>query len=385
MKLSRKYLLGILAVLAAVSLPLSLYTTTIDAAALTSLQDTLGDSRPSVDADHEIQFVTSSGVAVDETVTLTLDDSGDAFDLTSLDYSDMDLAVDTDGTPGDCSGTLTDETLAATATASDWGVNVNTTTDVITFTAPSSGTPVAAASCVVIEIGENADGGGANESINNPGSAAIYDIDVAGTFGDTGTAKVVVVDTITASVTVDETLTFTVAGVNSGSCTDGDITTTATTIPFGSVNSDTFYDGCQSLTVSTNSSSGYTVTISESDQLTSGASDVIADGSCDGTCSETSAAAWATGTNNGFGYCLQDISGTDANSDWSSNQCDDGTPFYKIFPELDTDTPDAQSIMSNAGSVSGSNIHVGYRVTVGGSQESGTYTNNVILVATPKY
>jgi hypothetical protein len=355
------------------------------AAALTDVTDIIDDSRPTNDTSHEMYFVTDSGVGTSETITLTFDDSGDAFDLSSVAFGDVDIAEDDDGA---CDGAWSDKTLAATATASDWGVNVDTGTDVITLTAPSSGTPITAGRCVQIEIGTNASGG--TNEINNP-SAGVYDIDIAGTFGDTGTMKVVVIATITAQVTVDETLTFTITGQAPGDCVDystagTEITTTAASVNFGSPAANAFIDGCQELDIDTNAAGGYTVTVQESDQLTYSGTP-IPDGNCDGGCAEDTEAAWATNSNNGFGYCMDDFTGdgsATADAGWGTNGCGDGTTNFKIFAEKDVDSPDIETIMSSAGSTNDVS-DIGYRLTVGGTQAAGVYTNNIIFVATPTY
>ena len=365
------------------------YPTVANADALSSLEDTLEDSRPSNDSNHTIQFVTPTGVESNtDTITLTFDAAAQLFNLTGVNDTDIDLGVDNDGV---CDGPFTDKTLAAAAGASVWGVNVNTTSDVITFTAPTNAGAgeITAGRCVQIEIGTNAVGGGANDRINNPGSANYYNLDIAGTFegGDISSTILVIIATITAEVTVDETLTFTVTGLNGTSCdfggAAGDITTTSTSIPFASPSANTFIDGCQDLDISTNATDGYLVTVRESDQLQSPATDTIADGTCDSTCSETSNGTWATASNNGLGYCLHDQTG--APSGWAANeQCNDTTPEFKIFPSLgDSEAP--ETIMSETGSVSGDSVYIGYRLTVSGTQVAGVYSNNIIFVATPTY
>lgn len=374
-------------------LPLGVSRKLVHADGLSKVKDVIDDSRPSNDTSHEIYFVATNGVAISETIIFEFDVSGTAFDLTGIDFADIDLAEDNDNV---CDGTWTEKTLAGTATASDWGVAVNTTTDIITFTAPSSGTPITANRCVQIEIGDNATGGTGNDEINNPSSANYYDILISGTIGnnDTGRAKIVVIDTLTARVTVSETLSFTVGAVDLATCDDrpGDnvhevATTGGTLVDFGSVNTEEFYDACHLLTIGTNAANGYSVTVKESDQLTYGGS-TIADGVCDSTCTESSEGTWATSANNGFGYCLDDLTGDGgATADASMAQCDDVTaPEYKIFAEHDVDTPDEQTIMLSAGSLTANDTtHLGYRISIPGSQAAGTYQNNMILVATPTY
>lgn len=367
----------------------------IQADATYTTSDTIDDSRPSNDTSHEIYFVTPSGVeSSTDTITLEFDDGGTNFDLTSVDDSDMDLAFDADD--DQCDGSWTELTLGAAAGAGVWGINVNTSTDIITITAPTDAGAgeIPTDRCVQIEIGDNATGGTGNEEINNPSSAAIYDIIIDGTFGDDGLAKVVVIDTLTAQVTVSETLSFVIAGVNLATCDDrpGDnvnevATTVGTSVDFGSVTTEEFYDACHSLTIGTNASGGYLVTVKESDQLTFGGS-TIADGTCEGACDETTGAVWDTSSFNGFGYCLDDITGDGgATADAGFDQCDHATtPEYKIFPEHDQDTPDEEDIMESAGALSTNDeTHLGYRISVDGSQAAGTYQNNIILVATPTY
>lgn len=351
---------------------------------LTKVEDEIEDSRPSVDANHTIMFVTPSGVQVDETITLTFDNAGHLFNLTSVDYTDMDIAEDGDNL---CNGAWTDKTLAENATTTAWGVNVNTTTDVITLTAPSTGIPITADRCVQIEIGTNATSGvGGDQRINNPGSANYYDMDIAGSFDDIGSTLIVVIATITAEVTVVETLTFTVGGLANTVCDfgggQGDITTTATSIPFATPTVETFVDGCQSLTITTNAVSGYAVTVRESDQLAASGTP-LADGTCDGSCSETVNDLWADPAYNGFAYCLHDQTG--APSGWASGeQCNDTTPEFKIFPSLG-DSEAAETVMSESAGVTADAVYVGYRLSVSGDQAAGVYNNNIIFVATPTY
>lgn len=368
-------------------LPFGMLPGRSSAASISSYSDTIDDSRPSNDTSHEIYFVTPTGVeSSTDTITLTFP-SG--FDLTSVDFGDMDLAEDNDG---GCDGGWTEKTLAATPNTDVWGAAI--AGQVITFTAPSNAASgeIDAGFCVQIEIGDNATGGATNEEINNHSTGAVYDISVGGTFGDTGTMKIVVIATITAQVTVDETLTFTVTAQTPAQCADYDdtpgteITTTAVLIDFGTPAANAFIDGCQELDIDTNASNGYSVTVQESDQLASGG-DTIPDGTCDGACSEITENQWATATNNGLGYCMEDVTGngaTTADGGWGTNGCDATDTYFKIFPEKDIDATDIETIMSSASEVNDV-ADIGYRLTIPGTQPAGVYTNNIIFVATPNY
>ena len=195
-------------------------------------------------------------------------------------------------------------------------------------------------------------------------------------------AKVSILDHTVVDVTIDETLTFTVSGQTTGQCnTTAQTNTTATSVSYGSVNANQFYQGCQELLVTTNASDGYSVTVQQDGALTSAATDTIAAGNCDGACSVGGDAAWATASNNGFGYCVEEIAGTEAQA---TAQCDAGASAgYRLFGTLGTDTPEV--IMSNANNVDSNVIEIGYKISVSGIQPAGTYSNEVLFVATPTY
>ncbi|GAB4159167.1 MAG: hypothetical protein Fur003_2960 [Candidatus Dojkabacteria bacterium] len=358
-------LLAVLLVIALILSPL----TRVNASALTSIKDTISDSRPSTASNHEIQFTTPTGITAGQNITVTFP-SG--FTFNTLTEDDVDVADD--------GSELT--TQSGACPGAQARVELDNTNRIVTITT-CTGTTIAAGSVVRVRIGTNAvsSGTGANQ-ITNHATPAVYTVAVGGSMADSGDALIAIVSTITASVTVDETLSFTVGAVNSGSCNlGGEITTTSTTIPFGTTAGNAFIDGCQSLTVSTNAAHGYSVTVVESDQLTFGAT-TIADGTCDGACDETTFGTWATSTNNGLAYCVEDKAGAPSGAT-SGQQCNDATPEFKIFPELGIETP--AQIMSESSGVSSDQIHIGYRLSVPGNQAAGTYTNNIVFVATPTY
>ena len=90
-------------------------------------------------------------------------------------------------------------------------------------------------------------------------------------------------NSIQVTATVQSSLTFTIAGVasgagncpNSSAAGTADITTTSTSIPFGSMTVDTAKVGCQTLTVSTNAGGGYVTTVQQNQNLTSAAAKTI--------------------------------------------------------------------------------------------------------------
>jgi len=365
------------------------------AAALTSVQDVLSASAPATLSDHTIQFVTPSGVANNSDFTLTFEAGFDLATDGPIDFNDIDLNT----YDSDCTSNVSARTLAATAGADIWGATLSS--QVITFDAPTSGTAqIDAGDCVEILIGENATGGASNAQIENPtkaagaGTADIRSITIGGDFGDSGVAYVAIIEGVTVSVTVEESLSFSIAGVAAGSCT-GDtgtpapvaITTTATTVPFGTIiDTDRFYVGCQLLTLSTNAVDGYQVTAETDTSLRNdGADDNIDSGACDGTCTQSTGDTWATPSNNGFAYFCEEGTNTpcddagDATSEYrnfactgSDNNCD---------PRTGGEAPVV--VMTEAGTASSSTATVHYKLSIDPTQTTGlTYDTIVTYIAT---
>src|SRR3989338_3296334 len=91
------------------------------AAALTSVKDTITVTTATSNSNHTIQFVLQTLVNEDDTIVITFP-SG--FDLTGIIEDDVDLAEDTDGTPGNCAGTLSDEVTGVVGVGT-WGAIVS--------------------------------------------------------------------------------------------------------------------------------------------------------------------------------------------------------------------------------------------------------------------
>ncbi len=218
----------------------------------------------------------------------------------------------------------------------------------------------------------------------------------AGTTLDSVPIKVAPVEGVLVSASIDETLNFTVAAVTSanlpttcGFTPAGTlVTTTATTVPFGaSIIANTFYNGAQQLTVSTNAPGGYSVKVEENDQMgkdgkvcTGAAGEsasCIKDTACDGTCTYSTSGEWATNTNNGLGYSLSNQSGTDASFLYNEST---RTFSAKAFPDQEQSLV-KQNIMSASGVRNGSSTCIVYRLSVSGTQPAGYYFNKVKYTA----
>src|SRR3990167_2059427 len=226
----------------------------------TSLKDTLSDSRPSTASNHEIVLDLSGSTTfiAGETVILTFPAG---FTLTALTMTDVDFQ-----------NGATDETLQSGACGATDTVRYTLASQVVTFEACSSYTAEAAGTAITMQFGSNA-AGGTTRIVNS--TANVYTLTVAGIYGDNSQDTILVITAaVTVSATIDEVLTLTVAAVVAGSCTTTGgtaVTSTSTTIPWGTIATEAFYDVCQQLTVNTNAGGGYTVTVYTVAGLDSGA------------------------------------------------------------------------------------------------------------------
>ena len=296
-------------------------------------------------------------------------------------------------------------------TPANWGTPVITvgsgTTD-HTVSIPRSTAFCAGGSAIVITI--------AGVGIANPapistghtqGTADVYPVTITTRDGsnntlDSSVPRATIVEAVLISTTVDESLSFVVAGLVAGThCGNTTIATTATSVPWGHLaSSNAFYYAAQQLTVSTNASNGYVVTIQENDQMgkngnlctgtapsagnyTFGANQCIRDTVCaSGNCSESVAADWTNATNYpGLGYSVASVSGTDA--PFFYNEKTRTFSSKQLADVQGGETPAV--IMNNSGPVSGSSIDLCYRISVPGNQPSGYYYNIAKYTATATF
>jgi len=317
-----------------------------NAAALTSMSDTMSRLKVSVDANHTIKFVTPSGVDAGETITITFD-SG--FALTSVDYTDMDLA---EGNSNNCAtATFTDKTLAATPSGTTWGASVSG--QVVTFT---SGTDtITADRCVLVEIGTNATyGETGDQAINNPSSTGSKTISFGGTFGDSGSLAVGIVsdDQVIITATIDPTFTFT---ISSNTCALGTLTT-------GSVSTCSY-----TLAVGTNADNGAKITIQA---ISDGTNAYLNKDGAPGTYIDDIAENnTVTAGTEGYGIAVTGGAGWTEEGDFN----DDDTPI----PSSVTD------ILSTTGPIESTDTStITHRAAISTTTESGTYSQTVQYIAT---
>lgn len=202
---------------------------------------------------------------------------------------------------------------------------------------------------------------------------------------DSSTIRVAHIESVLVTATVEPTISFSIAGVSTATTTCGatpDINTITAVnaplaVPFGSLTLNTFTDASHLLTVSTNAPSGYVVTAAENDQLSIGGLGVttIPDTTCDsGPCTTSSDEDWATATNNGFGYSIENIGAASVPFEYN----DVGTFHARPFPVLGSE----QTIFSSTTVADAEDIYICYRISVGATQPAGDYENQITYTAT---
>ena len=233
---------------------------------------------------------------------------------------------------------------------------------------------------------------------SDPYSVIVQNLDTSSTLIDQTAIQVGAIEAVRVTATVSPQITFTIAGIPSGSSgnntcgTNTDVTTTPQSVPFGQVSITSFYNAAHALAVSTNAVGGYAVTAQENYLLTKvGGSTTIAGATGNGAnITYSSAGRWDSTTYKGFGYSLLYIgkvtgSGSAAfqRPDTSGN-CSGGTFCAKQFANLDSSEP-VQTIFSSSGVADSENVNVCYRIVVSTTQAAGDYENSVIYTATATF
>lgn len=339
------------------------------AATLSSFSDTITDSAPNASADHNIEFILPSendGIGIGETIVLTFNGG---FDLNTIGEKDIDV-------------------LFAGSNLSEAEFSVATTSTTITITTVGTSTP--AGTNVQVLIGTNAtDGGPATAQIANPAAEGSFELDVAAGAGpaDSGTTHIVVLSSVLVTASVDTVFTFAVSGVNSGVVISPTETTTgstgSTTIPFGVLENGQATTSAQQLTVTTNASQGYQVTVQTDGYLESTTGGVI-----DGFSSESDTAiAWAAPTgnvNDDTTWGHWGVTSDDATTTRGSQFDSDESTYIGA-----STTP--RIVMSHDGPANGAETgigttYVGYKVAITALQEAGEdYSTTLTYIATPTF
>jgi len=326
------------------------------AASLESARDTISDSDLSATGvTHTIVF--QSDIDLQSGIVVTLDFN-----------SNLDI---TDATTGTCpNGTWASTTNQVTCTLS---ATISSSTN-YTITVPNT---------------------------VNPGTAGSYDVTIShnGTSSASSEMLVYIIDDVTVSAHVNASLTFGIGTTTDGTSVNGDSTTgtsTPTAIDFSTLT--TGSGGrqiiAQSLTVSTNAASGYSVTVEQDHDLETGAGSNINSfvDSPDGTGSSTNATivAWQSpgnslGNDTSYGHFGLTTSDDTLDSTLWSVADPFGNQEYAGLNSTDT-----MQVMYHGSSADGSTDDIGqayvaYSIEITDLQEAGDYSNTLTYICTPNF
>ncbi|MFC1651780.1 hypothetical protein ACFL24_01325 [Patescibacteria group bacterium] len=332
----------------------SIYPHFAHAAALTDLSDTMSRLKISEGSDHTIKFTTPTGAGdTTDTITVTIPTG---FSIGSVDFTDIDLSH------GPSTGYETEEILAASASATEWGATF--AGQVLTLTHPTNGAngDIAATEKVVVEIGLNASSG--NQQITNHASTGVYTVTIGGTFGDDGEMDIIIIDDdqVQLDGSIAPSITFTISATSSsfGELSTGSIATSTPDI---------------TLTVGTNAGNGYLISVrNEGDTVNPGlynnsASYLI--GSTNATYDNTDTLVAGT-----EGYGIQSSSG-DATIDARYDQTGNDVGGLEI-----TDQNLATYTTTMA---SNHTVTVVHKVAIASFSASGNYADTLTYIATANY
>lgn len=368
------------AVAMAVGLALLLWSTGLptlfrsaEAASITSASDTMSNSAPSQASNHTIAFTTQNGLAIGQTIQIAFPAQ---FTIGTMNVQDVD--IDINGVPS---------STASSSASGVWGVAFAGQN--ITFTSPTN-IGVASATPIVIRIGTNAiTGGTGTHQITNPSATTTsYTIDVGGTMQDSGQLRVAIVDQVQVTASVDTSLTFSVSGVVNGQTVNGSPTTTAatttsTSLPFGTLPVNSSRVLAQDLSVTTNATNGYTVTVQDTGDLQSSTGAKIY-GYVDGSYTETPT-SWqgpAADVNNSLTYGHWGLTSDDGTTTRAQQFSSDKWVSPSTTPVI---------VMGNTGPSDGTTqgiglARIGYQVQISALQAAGSdYSTTLRYVVTPTF
>jgi hypothetical protein len=191
---------------------------------------------------------------------------------------------------------------------------------------------------------------------------------------DSAEALFILTNGSTLSLTVNDTLTFTVNAVAGGQGCDGTTTTaasTATTIPFGTVNSAANGVVCQDLTAATNATSGYTIYARYTAKPTNPLAQTIADF----TGTNAAPAAFSAAGTEAYGYTTNDATLGTGTANRFTNPAQGWAAMTTSNAEL----------AYEAAPVNSTTYRIGHQVGVSNVTRPGTYTTTIIYTCTPIY
>lgn len=364
----------ILALLAG-SLGVAGFPTQSHALQVAQFSDTLSTSKPSVDANHTLEFLSPNGIAEGETLVVTLPDG---FDMSSIVEDDIDVRDDG-----------VDLTTASSCGSVEAAVAIVDQAITVEICAGGGGA-IAGTSVITMLVGDHAsvDGVGSNQ-VTNHGTPGNYEVLLGGTMEDYGFTRIMIIDATQVSGAVQTFFSFSIDGVSAGGSVNDDLTTltgttTATSVPFGLISPETEYVLAQDLRVTSNSTNGFTVTVQATGDLESGVGATI-DSFYDGTSlavpgswDSPSGVVGSATTYGHWGVTSEDTSLSDGNSFGDALYAGN---FIASPREVMYATSSADGTTAHIGKT-----RVGFKLETSVMQEAGNdYTTALQYIATPVF
>jgi len=337
------------------------------AAAVSSFSDVLSRLKENIAANHEIKFVTPTGVQdTNDTITLLMTGFTSA-SVDAITATDIDFAV---GDSNNCTtASFTDKAVSGTTGS---GATYGFDTDGSNLMTLDPGTDtITADRCIRFRVGTNAvstngSGPGVNQIING-GLATTHTVTAGGVFGDSGSLSIDIIsdDQIAISATVDPTITFTVTTVDNtvsfGTLSTG--TGRWATDGGGANASATTPTSAHTMSIATNAASGYAVTYN-GDTLKAGTPSIdvaSVDEDSDGS----------PGTEQ-FGLAVS----TNGNATIATGYLRDSVSDFTFVANTTT------TIVSEAVPTNTETLDVSYLANIGGATEAGAYSTTITYIAT---
>jgi hypothetical protein len=337
---------------------------------LTNLSDTLSDSDLGVVASHTIQYTNATATTAGQTIRITFDPLTDLFGAVgNVAFANVSF---TGGTLVAACGGGTDEVTLSTSTAAG--------NESVILTVCAGDTVASGTKTVVV-----------NSTITNPTSTNSYVIRVTAGAQDLTDTRVAIIDDVVVTAAVNTSFTFTITGLSSSSSLANGATTTvtstATTLAFGTLPLNTPVTMAQQLSVATNAKNGFVVTVEEDQNLLSSTGadiDLFANGNATSTPSPWAAPLNTLDSEGTYGH----MGLTSDDADLNSGEFGTSTPLFAGNIQAST-TP--RQVFSHTGPSDGTTQNrgmakVAYRIQIASLQEAGNdYTNILTYIATPTF
>ena len=352
----------------------------VQADGITNYSNTLSDSDPTAISSHTLAYTTSTAATAAQTIDFGYSDD--------WDFSVLAGGVDaTDFTVNSGTMTIVDSCTAAanevTPSASDTGGSKG-------FTLTVCASDTIPAGSFSITVGDGAAGGA--DDIINPSTEGSQEITLGGTQVDSGATRVFIINNIDMTATVPTSFTFTILGTGSGLAgansepTTTTVSTNATTIPWGTIQAGTEYAAAHTLSVGTNASNGFSVTLEQDANLTNASSDDIdlfIDGAATAAPASWAAPTGTLGTEDTYGHYGITSEDSDLNGDEFAAALYAGNIASPREVFSHTGVSDGQTNGTGTADI-GATV-VGYKIEISALQEAGDYSNVLTYIATPTF